>query len=1565
MATPKITKIGKYEVLDVIGRGGMGTVYKAIDPAIGRIVAIKKVTSVMGDDPDLLKRFYREAQSTGKLQHPNIVTLHDLGDQEGVPYLVMEFLEGQSLELLIKENHPYSIAEKLSIVIRVCEGLGYAHQRQVIHRDVKPANIVVLRDGGVKVVDFGIAQLGNERFTRTGMVIGSLYYMSPEQIEGADIDARSDIYSTGIVLFEFLCGDVPFRGKDPASTLAKVLHETVPPLSKFVQDYPLELDEILKHALAKDRNVRYGSMEEFAFELQSVHDKLSQERIASLLRTAEISIETRDWERARDHLRQVLKLDKQHRRANELLRQVQTQIQKQQVTEQVRQLRQRADDALGMRKWDDALVLLEQAVALDPGNTELAAFRDSVQRSSRLRNEALRRAELARRAGDLNAAKAAVEEALAVDPTDTTAKALNAILAKEIAERTKRKKLDELVIGAQQQIADRRFTAALDLLYQAEAIDASAPQVGQLIQSASAGRESERRRQALELACADVENLLNRDDYSGACARAEEALLSFPGNEGLLKLKAFAEEQRDLQTRRQFIDSEITAARQLFEAGQLVRAQGILDAALLRYPDDSRLSALLRSVADAIAQQEAQRREEARRENEKRRYISLQVATAADLQRSGQTLEALGLVRNALLLYPDSPELKEQAARIAELAAREEAARERAEAEARQRSAEIERELISAHQFLDSKQTEQAVIALEQAARRYPESEALKTELRTAQKRLAAERAQRDEAERLSRRRSEIEREIASARQVLQSGRTAQAVTALEQAVLRYAESEELKTELQSARKRLDAEEAQHEEAERRARRRAEIEQEIASARRLLQSKRTAQAVTALEQAVTRYAESEELKTELQSARKRSATEQAQREEAERQARRRAEIEQEVASARQMLQSKRTAQAVTALEQAVTRYAESDDLKTELQSARKRLKAERAEQEEAERQARRRAEIDEAIASARQLVLSGQTAQAISALEDAFRRFPENHGLKQELAAAKQRRKKEIDELKRRDAEQEAEEYRKRQEAQAQLSESAPEAPADLSTTRPIRDQEFSATKAYTGRPVAELAQASRTRPIAAAPPSAPALDRAAVRSLPKPLTTDKKQLLVLGVAAGIVVAIAIAAFVFWPKLIDVRFETNPQGAKVAIVEKSCTAPCVLKLRAGTYAVHVSLGGYGAIDRQIVVNASQPEVKFDLSTLPPAPVGDQPKPATVLGTLLVRAQLPGAKVLVDEALSGITNPNGSLQVPLEEGDHEVQVTKEGYREIAPKRVRIQKGRESALDFKLEAAGPTPPQPIESYLTLSTQPGSGVRIDHKPVSLPANGMAPITVQPGDHLVEITHDGYKPWSKSVRVKRGENVQLLATLEKAPGTPNPPNPPPSATLTVRTGISRAEVRIDSRTVGTTSDDGNYSVEVPPGSHHIEVAKDGYQTWSAQENLSPGQSANLSASLSKNIQPKNQGLTDSDMILSALGRLQQAYSSKDIDAVCGVWPGCDRKTIGKVFKQAKSVSQQFEVIGSVQVPEGAETAAVVCKRTVTTAYGSEKAAPSTGTVTIRFRKQNNTWLIDSIIAQ
>ena len=154
MASGGPKKIGKYDVLDVIGRGGMGIVYKAVDPGIGRTVAIKMTTGSLGEDPELLERFYREAQSVGKLQHPNIVTVYDLGVEEGNPYLVMELLEGDSLESLLRARRSIPLEEKLDIVIQICNGIQYAHQRNVIHRDIKPANIMLLKDGTAKIVDF-------------------------------------------------------------------------------------------------------------------------------------------------------------------------------------------------------------------------------------------------------------------------------------------------------------------------------------------------------------------------------------------------------------------------------------------------------------------------------------------------------------------------------------------------------------------------------------------------------------------------------------------------------------------------------------------------------------------------------------------------------------------------------------------------------------------------------------------------------------------------------------------------------------------------------------------------------------------------------------------------------------------------------------------------------------------------------------------------------------------------------------------------------------------------------------------------------------------------------------------------------------------------------------------------------------------------------------------------------------------------------------------------------------------------------------------------------------------
>ncbi len=1007
MVPPKITKIGKYQVLDVIGRGGMGMVYKAVDPTMGRPVAIKTVTGAFSDDPLLLKRFYREAHSTGKLQHANIVTVYDLGDQDGTPYLVMEYLEGESLETVIKERRPFTLAEKLNIILQVCEGLGYAHQHQIIHRDVKPGNVVVLKDGVVKIVDFGIAQLGNERFTRTGQVIGSLYYMSPEQIQGLDIDARSDIYSTGVLLFEFLAGVLPFQGRDTTSTLAKILQEAPPPLANFLKPCPPELDRVLQRALSKDRNERYTSMEDFAYDLQSVQQNLIRELIANYLINAEASMATKDWEKAREHLRQVLKFDRQHRRGNELLREVQKQIQKQQIREQADRLQSQARDALAARQWEEAMALLDQAIRLDPTNSELIEFRNTVKQSNMLLAEALRRAERAHEEGDLDTAKSAVEEALKVDPSDTTAKALNTILAKEIAERSKRRKIDDFVAEARKEIAMRRYTSALELLRKAEGVDASVAEVHQLIHTATAGREHERRRRSLEEACSEIEELLNRDEYAAACSKADAALQQFPEDLGLLKLRGFAEKQREAWTRRLFVESQILTARQLVEAGQLVRAQGVLNEALERYADDPGLFSLLATVTDSIARQESQRREAERQAAEKRRYINLQLSSAAELQRSGQTAPALKKLRDAMLHYPDSEELSAQISVLEGLLAREEEQRERAEQESRRRRAEVEREIAAARQLLGAKQTGQAVVALEQALRRHPESTDLKSELDFAQRRLAVEQAERERLEQAARRRrAEIEQELLKARQWMDSGQVTRAVAALEQVLRRYPESEELKSQLKFAQQRFSEEQADRQRLEAETRQKQEeIDKEIAFATQLLDSNQAARALATLEQALRRYPEDEKLNLQREFVRERVAAEEARREAAEQEQRcQREEIESVVAVSRQWLDRKQASRAVVALEEGLRRYPDSAELKTQLGFARERSLTEQEEQKRAEQEARlKREAIEREIAASLKLLEARQTTQALSRLEEAVRRFPESQDLRSQLEIARRR----------------------------------------------------------------------------------------------------------------------------------------------------------------------------------------------------------------------------------------------------------------------------------------------------------------------------------------------------------------------------------------------------------------------------------------------------------------------------------------------------------------------------------------------------------------------------------
>ena len=610
MAQPTVNKIGKYEVVDVLGKGGMGVVYKATDPRIGRLVAIKMMTGGFADNPDLLKRFYREAQSTGMLQHPNIVIVYDLGDQEGNPYLVMEYLQGEPLDKLIATRRELSMVQKLDYIIQGLNGLNYAHQKGIVHRDIKPANLMVLTDGSVKIVDFGIARIGDQSLTRTGQVVGTITYMSPEQINAQVVDGRTDIFSTGVMLYELLTYSLPFDGKDTASTLLKIIHEPPPPLKNFLRVYPPELEEVLHKALAKDREERYATAEDFAFDLSRVQEQLKKTLVSEYVEKAKSSIERQELSKAKELLQQVLKVDTQHHAAKELMHDVQQRLQKQQRGEQIKQLRSHAEDALAQKLYDDALAYAEQAITLDKSNTELLNLRDLAQEAKnkkRKLEDALHRADSSYHAGDLEAAQKAAEEALALDSNNTQAKALQASVSKELAEKGKQRQVQGLLDEARKSISARKFTAAFDVLKKAESIDAASPEIHSLMNLASSGREQETRRKDLDRFTNEINDAISRDDYEAACDAANEALLRFPNDPGLLKLKTMADKQREATGRRKLADEQMSAARKLLDAGKAGEALALLEQAVKKAAGDSRLQSLLAMVRDAAESEKVEK----------------------------------------------------------------------------------------------------------------------------------------------------------------------------------------------------------------------------------------------------------------------------------------------------------------------------------------------------------------------------------------------------------------------------------------------------------------------------------------------------------------------------------------------------------------------------------------------------------------------------------------------------------------------------------------------------------------------------------------------------------------------------------------------------------------------------------------------------------------------------------------------------------------------------------------------------------------------------------------------
>jgi serine/threonine protein kinase len=290
----KAALANRFEILEEVGRGGMASVYKAVQKNLNRTVALKVIHKNLVHYKEFLERFHREAQLSASLNHPNIVTIYDQGSENGIHYISMEYLEGLDLHHMIRDKGRLSTEESINIISPVAEALDYAHTKGIIHRDIKSSNIIITSDGRAILTDFGIAHaVTATKLTQSGMIIGTPDYMSPEQAISGQVDAQSDLYSLGVVLYECITGDLPFKGETPVSTIYKIINEKIEPINKIVPDAPKWVGTVINKVLAKNKKNRFISGKEFSKALRA---KQEQKEDFSASDNETVRITTKEFE---------------------------------------------------------------------------------------------------------------------------------------------------------------------------------------------------------------------------------------------------------------------------------------------------------------------------------------------------------------------------------------------------------------------------------------------------------------------------------------------------------------------------------------------------------------------------------------------------------------------------------------------------------------------------------------------------------------------------------------------------------------------------------------------------------------------------------------------------------------------------------------------------------------------------------------------------------------------------------------------------------------------------------------------------------------------------------------------------------------------------------------------------------------------------------------------------------------------------------------------------------------------------------------------------------------------
>ena len=809
-STPEV--IGKYRIERFLASGGMGDIYLGRDPMLDRPVAIKLLREGFDSD-ELRERFEREARSAGRLSHTNIVTIYEFGLFQERPFIAMEYVPGESLAAIIRRRKPLPITRKLELIEGLCAGLAHAHRANIVHRDIKPANLIVDADGDVKVLDFGIVKLAGSGLTHHGVLVGTVNYMSPEQIAGARVDHRSDVFAVGSVFYELLAYERAFPGQ-MAEVLYKIVHASPDPLSQVCPGIDPAIEQAVNKCLDRDADRRYQDLNVLRRELTRIRQRidlenspdlrsttsetlvlntpshggsagvpaLTPDRVSALIVSAQVALDARDLDRALVLCEHAAAIAPDDLRVRELQRSAQAAREAQRVEA----LLSEASAHLDAQRLVEARVAIDFIVAAQRDSAAAMELRERLDRAvaeeERRRDWARRfgaamnraRAELDR--GALQEASAAIDEALTLNPENTGAVTLRQRIAAALAveqERLRREQEARLQQRAAR-VTSARTALAGDDLTAADAALGEAEKLGAGEDLAGLRTDIEARRQALQRVADRVragEARLERGDLETASRLVDEALAITPDLPHATALRSRVDRAIEERRRRHaWLHSR-------FDSGREALRQGQFDVALECLEQVRQAEPAWPGVSDLIAEagrQKAAEIERRRREDELARLLghATEAHARQDLEAARAHVDAMLRLDHAFApAVALSAEIEE-----ALEARRAEAARRRA-AEERKRRLE---QMARARDAFSAGRVDEALSVLKplaNAAQTEPGFNELLQQVRAEHERLEAERR------RLRERAQRIAAALDRARQQLDSGAFGPATAAADEAL--------------------------------------------------------------------------------------------------------------------------------------------------------------------------------------------------------------------------------------------------------------------------------------------------------------------------------------------------------------------------------------------------------------------------------------------------------------------------------------------------------------------------------------------------------------------------------------------------------------------------------------------------------------------------------------------------------------------------------------------------------------------------------------------------------------